>query len=412
MKISNIINIQKIMKKRNIKMWIMYNKSHSDKFFEGFVSKKFVSNPYCVITQKKAFLVINELDKDNINKEKQKKEESILKILIYRTAKELSEIFEEIIADNKFCKKIALTYSTMSDKNIDVVGHGEYISLSNELKEVYKKYNKRVSFESAEKIIYELCSSKSDNEIERMKLIAEITLEILEESFKKIQVGMSEIEIYELVRNISKEIFKIYINSNDIVSFEFGWEPCPIVLLGKNLEKGGHSLPTDKKLEKGDTIYFDFGLSVLFKDNKKLSSDMQRMGYVLKDKEKKVPNQVQKVFDTLVKSIEMGAEEMRPGILAYKIDEIVRNEITKYGYPNYSHATGHPVGEEVHDIGAIITLKVSKMANLELVKNGVYTLEPRIQIPNGGSIEEMILVTEYGGVFLCNPQKKLYVLNK
>lgn len=407
MKKEYILQIQDIMKKRNIRIWLMKNSSHNDRFFEKFISKRFATSPYAVITVDSAYLLLNELDKNNVDKTKLDKN---LKILIYSTQEELENILEDIIAKLKFSKKFALTYSTMNDQNIDILGHGEFLSLSKSIKKIYAKYDKKVRFESAEKIIYELCSSKQDEEIERMKLISAITLEILEETFLKIKVGMTEKEVYLIIRNISKEVMDIYIGSNDIVGFDFGWEPCPIVLLGENLEKGGHSIATDKKLKKGDTIYFDFGLSVEFIDGRKLCTDMQRMGYVLKDKEKTAPKKVTKVFNTLVKAIEQGMEEMRPSVLAYKIDEIVRNSITKENYPNYSHATGHPVGEDVHDIGAIITQKSSKLANLELVKNGVYTLEPRIQIPNGGSIEEMILVTEYGGVSLCKAQKKLYIV--
>ena len=101
---------------------------------------------------------------------------------------------------------------------------------------------------------------------------------------------------------------------------------------------------------------------------------------------------------------------MKPGIKAYKIDEVVRGEILKMGYPDYLHATGHPVGREVHGAGALIAPKYSKRANLKLVETGIYTLEPRVNIENGGSIEEMILVTNSGAVPLCNTQKELYLI--
>ena len=137
---------------------------------------------------------------------------------------------------------------------------------------------------------------------------------------------------------------------------------------------------------------------------------MQRMGYVLKEDEKNPPKEVMKVFDTLVSAIDDGIEEMKPQVKAYKIDEVVRNKILKAGFPDYNHATGHPVGLKVHDIGAVISLKNSKRANLPLIENGVYTLEPRIQIANGGSIEEMILVTKFGGIPLCEKQEKIYII--
>ena len=134
------------------------------------------------------------------------------------------------------------------------------------------------------------------------------------------------------------------------------------------------------------------------------------MGYLLKQDEKQAPNEVQKVFNTLVDSIEAGINKMKPGIKAYKIDEIVRGIILKEGYPDHPRATGHPVGREVHAAGALISPKYSKRANLELLENAVYTLEPRVNIENGGSIEEMILITNSGAVPLCNTQRELYLI--
>ncbi len=42
--------------------------------------------------------------------------------------------------------------------------------------------------------------------------------------------------------------------------------------------------------------------------------------------------------------------------------------------------------------------------------HGVYTIEPRVTIINGGSIEEMVYVTENGGVSLSERQKDLYII--
>ena len=275
---------------------------------------------------------------------------------------------------------------------------------------IYLKYKKKVKFESAEKMIYDLESRKTEKEINRLKLLADITNRILEETFKKIQIGDNEIQIVNKTKRITDEIMKLYVGSNDIVSYDMAWENCPIVLTGINLAKGGHSLPSTKKLFRGDTIYFDFGIKATFSDEMVLYTDMQRMGYALKKNEFSPPKQVMKVFNTLVNSISDGIDEMRPGVKAYKVDKVVRDEIIKAGYPEYNHATGHPVGKEVHDIGAIISIKKSKLANLELIENGVYTLEPRVNISNGGSIEEMIQVTKYGGVPLTHLQDEIYLV--
>lgn len=298
----------------------------------------------------------------------------------------------------------------MSDRNTDIMSHGDYVYLTKILKKPYLKYKKKVKFESAEKMIYDLESRKTEKEINRLKLLADITNRILEETFKKIQIGDNEIQIVNKTKRITDEIMKLYVGSNDIVSYDMAWENCPIVLTGINLAKGGHSLPSTKKLFRGDTIYFDFGIKATFSDEMVLYTDMQRMGYALKKNEFSPPKQVMKVFNTLVNSISDGIDEMRPGVKAYKVDKVVRDEIIKAGYPEYNHATGHPVGKEVHDIGAIISIKKSKLANLELIENGIYTLEPRVNISNGGSIEEMIQVTKYGGVPLTHLQDEIYLV--
>ena len=134
------------------------------------------------------------------------------------------------------------------------------------------------------------------------------------------------------------------------------------------------------------------------------------MGYALKNQESSPPEKVSRVFDTLVKSIELGIENFKPSKKGYEVDEIVRNYILSQGYPNYNHATGHPIGEEAHNPGTSISPKGHKRSSLLLKENGVYTIEPRIQIENGGSVEEMVLVTKNGGTPLCPPQKRLYFI--
>ena len=80
------------------------------------------------------------------------------------------------------------------------------------------------------------------------------------------------------------------------------------------------------------------------------------------------------------------------------------------GYKSYNHSTGHPEGEISHSPGTSISPKGNMRSNLFLKENGVYTIEPRIQIENGGSIEEMIQVTRNGGVPLCRMQENIYLI--
>ena len=400
--------IQEALVKYGKKVWVMYNVENLDKYFCKYISRNLSTSSICFISNKDIYILVSSLDAENVTKLKYNHEK--IHILVYDTNKELNEYIEDIIDKLKFPKDICLSYSTMSDKSTDILTHGDYVTIRNMLKRVYTKYSKKIKFTSAENIIYDVESEKTKKQIDRLKYISSITDEILKETFNNLKVGDTEIEIVQKTHSITKKVMQKYIGKNDIVSYHMAWENCPIVLTGENFLKGGHALPSNKPLKKGDTVYFDFGLEVEFKDEEKLYTDMQRMGYALKPGEITAPSDIQKVFDTLVSAIDDGIEELKPGVKGYVIDEIVSNKILKSGYPNYNHATGHSVGCKVHDIGAVISLKISKRAKLELVENGVYTLEPRISIANGGSIEEMVLVTKYGGVPLCNTQKEIYLI--
>ena len=134
------------------------------------------------------------------------------------------------------------------------------------------------------------------------------------------------------------------------------------------------------------------------------------MGYALKKNESDAPEDVKKVFNTLIKSIELGIENFKPSKKGFEVDKIVREYVLNQGYPNYNHATGHPIGEDAHSPGTSISPKGNKRSSLFLRENAVYTIEPRIQIENGGSVEEMVQVTKNGGIPLCSPQKKLYLI--
>ncbi len=161
---------------------------------------------------------------------------------------------------------------------------------------------------------------------------------------------------------------------------------------------------------KGDVINIDFGIKAIFSDGKKVFSDMQRMGYALKAGEDKVPKNIASAFYTLRDCVDEMLDYMKPGVKGYVIDEKLRDRIARAGYPLYTHASGHPVGSRVHDRGAIIGSRLEPRSKIGLVNSAVYTLEPRIPLPNGASIEEMIEVTKFGGIPVYRLQKELYLI--
>ena len=405
--VSNIQNIQKLLNKHNLKLWILINKDNSDNIFYKYISRTIYTLSMCFITPNKTYLLIHDLDKDNLDNEYLK--ENNIFVVCYDTPSDLSNKIEDIISDLGFISQVSLSYSTMGDKDTDILGHGEFVEFTDIIKKPYVKYKKRIKFNSAEKVIYSVLGEKTESQIERIKHIASITQKILETTFKTITIGMSEIDIAKHIIELTKNITNQYLGKS-IISFSLAWENCPIVLTGINLAKGGHTIPSQKILKKGDTIYFDFGICATYEDGEKIYSDIQRMGYALRRNEIKAPRSVRNVFKSLTESIENALDHMKPDVKGYEIDDIVRNRILRDGYPNYNHSTGHPVGLKVHDVGAILSNKSNRRSDLGLLENGVYTIEPRIAIPNGGSIEEMFIVTKFGGIPVCKMQKEIYLV--
>lgn len=392
-------------------VWIMYNSENCDPYFSKFITNKTVVSTICILSNNKKnlnqkFLLVHSLDKDNISNFDGE-------VIVYNGENSLVHNMTEILKKLDYPKIIYLNYSDKMDVLIDILGYGTYRFLTDNIILEYKKANKSPIFKSSDELIYFLLDTKTEEDIFYMKIAAKRALDILTRSFNSIKIGMTEKQIQNLVHKISS--FRHSYNNSNIISEDFSWEKelCPIVLTGSNLAKGGHSCPDDRILKPGDTIYMDFGIQIHLRDGRKYSSDIQRMGYAMTAQDKKtrsIPENIRKVFRVLYEAVDLGIKNLKPDIMGYEIDSLVRNYIIENNYPNYNHATGHPIGELAHNPGTSISPKGHKRSSMKIRENGVYTIEPRIQIPNGGSIEEMVLVTPTGGVTLCQRQSRLYLI--
>lgn len=389
-------------------IWVIENRENSDNIFVKYVTDKLFSSTYVIVSESIAYIFVHKLDEVNVKVLDKDK----CKIYIYDNHELLRKYILEALKELKFPSKVLLSYTTMSDENTDVISYSSYKRVSKLFRNLYKENDRKFKIKSSEMNIYEIISKYNNDEIERLKILANITNDILKKSFEQIQNGQTEIEIAKNTEIITNKVLDEIKEKHNIIDYSFAWDICPIVLIGDNLEKGGHAIPSGKKIKPGDTIYYDFGIKATFTDGMTLYTDIQRMGYFLKENEKEAPQEVKRVFNTLVTAISKGINSMKQGVKAYKVDEAVRGEILNNGYPDYPHATGHPVGREVHAAGALISYKTGKRANLRLVENGIYTLEPRVNIKNGGSIEEMILVTQSGAISLCDRQMELYLIKE
>jgi Xaa-Pro aminopeptidase len=250
---------------------------------------------------------------------------------------------------------------------------------------------------SAEEIIAALTGRKTPAEVERIRTAVDEAEVIFQRTFERAKIGMSEREIADFMHAELK-----------MRGLAPGWsyEGCPIVNAGPD-SPVGHAIPGDLRIEPGQILHIDFGTQY-----QGYCSDLQRVAYILKPGETQAPPEVQRGFDTVVRAIQKVVDAMRPGLPGKDLDALARQEITRAGYPEFLYGTGHQLGRRAHDGGGLmgpLWERYGDLPNLPLEAGQVYTVEPGLAVPGYGyiGIEEDVLLTPTGAVYMSDPQKKL-----
>jgi Xaa-Pro aminopeptidase len=310
-------------------------------------------------------------------------------VLTYHEA--MSESLRAVL-DQLAPRQIALNYSR-DEPHADGLTFGLYRLLQEYL--AGTPYPAR--FTSAEPLILALRGRKTETEIDRIQRAIRTTYDIYDQTFAFAQVGMTEQTIGQFMHERVAAL-----------GLETAWEPhsCPAVNSGP-LSPIGHAGPTDLAVEPGHLLHFDFGVR---QDG--YCADIQRMMYFLRPGETSAPPEVQHGFDTVGRAIEAAAAALKPGVPGKVVDGAARRVLTEAGYPEYKYATGHQMGRACHDGGALLGPtweRYGDLPNLPIEVGQVYTLEPGLMVPGYGylGLEEDVLVTEQGAVFLGAPQTTL-----
>lgn len=253
---------------------------------------------------------------------------------------------------------------------------------------------------SAEAIIASLRGRKTQSEVERIQKAVDTTAEIYRRAFAFLKPGLNEKQVSEFMHRQMTELN---------VTEAWDYENCPAVNSGPE-SPVGHAAPTDIVIERGHLLHFDFGVR-----QEDYCSDIQRMVYLLRPGETEPPAEVRKGFEIIVHAIQETVKTMKPGMKGAEVDAIARGIVTGAGYPEYQYGTGHQLGRNAHDGGAMLGPRWERYGNspeMMLEPGHVYTVEPGLAVPGYGyvGIEEDVLVTTTGAQFLSTPQTELILL--
>lgn len=156
-----------------------------------------------------------------------------------------------------------------------------------------------------------------------------------------------------------------------------------------------HGVASDKVVEEGDFITFDFGATY-----GGYCSDITRTVVV----GKATPWQ-KEIYDIVLQANLLGEKTLKAGLTGIQVDGAVRDFIGSKGYgPNFGHGLGHGVGLDIHEKPVL-----NRANGQPLPAGAVVTIEPGIYLPDKGGvrIEDTVLVTETGCERLTSVPKEL-----
>jgi len=290
--------------------------------------------------------------------------------------------------------QIAINTST-NDVYADGLTHGMYQLLADYLADT--PYAGRLI--PAERIIAALRARKTPAEIGRIRAAVETTHLIFERTTAFIRPGLTEREVADFMHRQMTELG---------VGPAWDYDGCPAVNSGPD-SPVGHGAPGEIALAPGHLVHMDFGVR-----QDAYCSDIQRVIYLLRPGEVEPPEPVRRGFAVVRAAVEAAVAAMRPGVTGLEVDAAARRVVTDAGYPEYKYATGHGLGRNAHDGGPLLGPLWERYGDTPrrtLEAGHVYTVEPGVAVPGYGYIglEEDVLVTEDGAIYLGEPQREVWV---
>jgi len=258
---------------------------------------------------------------------------------------------------------------------------------------------------SSEPLLHELLARKTEWEVEQIARAARETEQLLRWALTPDRLRPGVTTEASLADAIRREAARR--------GFEPAWDRalCPQVHFGADAH---HETPGERRLSVGTVVRIDFGVRV-----DEYVADLQRTAFVT-DRDGDVPPLVGQLWTSLLTAIDRAAGVMVPGASAREVDDASRSVILGAGLEDYLHATGHPVGYDVHDVGPMLGPnwpgRYGRRVHLPLTEGMVFTLGPSAVHQNGHrrtavSLEEDVVVTDDGTArFLAPRQTDLWII--
>lgn len=237
------------------------------------------------------------------------------------------------------------------------------------LKTIVRKSKSSIRLTPTRNLVEGLRARKDPGEIKAIRQSLAVTEAVFQEIAATLRPGQTERAIAWKIKTL------IHQKGGEAIAFE------PIVASGPHASQP-HAEPTDRPIQKGEPIIFDFGSKV-----NGYCSDLSRTVFLGR------PNDRFREVYALVRLAQEKAQKgIRAGLSTREADALARSVIDRGGYGrNFNHSLGHGVGLATHELPSLSPVK-----SAPLEPGMVVTIEPGIYLPDWGGIrlENMVVVGE------------------
>jgi len=222
---------------------------------------------------------------------------------------------------------------------------------------------------------------KDSDEIECLRTAGAISDKALELTIPYIKEGITELELAAHLE------FNLKASGAENLSFD-------TLIISGTRSSLLHGKPSNKKLEKGELVLFDFG--ALYKG---YHADISRT-FVLG----KASEQQKEVYGIIQQAQKNAVNSLKPGISSQVADKEVRRVIPEKYIEFYYPGLGHGVGLQIHEEPFL-----GQAHDNQILKNMTITIEPGIYIPGWGGIriEDSVVITDNGAMSMNSFPREL-----
>lgn len=236
----------------------------------------------------------------------------------------------------------------------------------------------------AGKLLTELRSAKTEEELAVMQKAQDITDQVFAEICDFLHAGVTESEVAAQLTYLQMK------HGAEGNSFP------PIVASGANGSMP-HAIPTAKPIQKGEFVTMDFGCIY-----QGYCSDMTRTVAIGQPSD-----EMRRVYDAVLEAQLAGIAAAKAGVPGCDVHNAAWDVLKKHGYGDYfGHGFGHSLGIEIHE-----SPNANRANTKPLPAGAVLSAEPGVYLPGkfGVRTEDVIFLTETGNRILTHAPKHLII---